>query len=156
MHEQCAARSDPELKSVQYGNVAVLTAELSFDDSQGLDLVVVLSGLDKLVTFTIDLVSTGIRIVDGDQSALGDVVCIERESLLLRRCASVLNRVVSAKLKECREPLFFSLACVGTVPAGIHIGVQAIVEAGLVIDDVDWLGGSVQSISILRLKEENT
>jgi len=60
--------------------------------------------------------------------------------LFLRGRASVLDRVVSAKLKEAWEPLLSLLARVSTVPTCVHVGVEPVVEATLIVLQIDGLG----------------
>lgn len=82
-------------------------------------------------------------------------MAIKSELLLLRRRASVVDRVIHGSIEDCRESLLTLLASVATVPDVIHVGIQAVVVAAVLVNDVNGLSRAIHAISVLRLKQEN-
>ena len=119
--------------------IAILTAVFARRDCPCLEIVVPVGGNGEVLALVVDFVGSRIWVPDRDQSTDGARRTIEGELLLLRRCASVLNRVVSGVVDECGESLLSLLASVGTVPDVVHVGVEPVVEAASLVLDVKWL-----------------
>lgn len=89
---------------------------------------------------------------------------MEDELLFERRSTSVKHFVHIDTLHDHGwEPLFSELAGVESVPAGVHEGIESVVEARASIanctfigHDVDWLGGTVQSVSVKTIEDHGT
>lgn len=138
VHKDRATRLDPELKEVLYSDVSVLSAVVSCRHFPGFRLRVPVGGSSQSTVFLVDLVGTSIWVVDLYLSAHSGVA-IERELLLLGWCSCVFNGIVARNVQESWESLLTLLAGIGTVPAVIHVGVEAVVETSILVLDVERL-----------------
>lgn len=76
--------------------------------------------------------------------------------MLLRWSAGVFNRVVARNVHEGWETLLALLASICSIPAGIHVCIQAIIEAHLIVLDKDRLRRSIHSVVVLRLEQKDS
>lgn len=86
-----------------------------------------------------NLVGASIRVVNRVKATTGKIVCDHAEFLFSWGSTRVLDTVVASDIDKRWEALFTLLANIDAVPDALSIGVQYVVEAALLILDVDGL-----------------
>lgn len=103
----------------------------------------------------VDLVSTRSIVLDSHSEARGSGATIQSELLLLRGCASVLDAVVPLLVDKGWETSLALLARVEAIPAVVHISVKLVVEAALLVLNVDWLHSAIHAISVQVVEDHD-
>ena len=91
-------------------------------------------------------------IVDSDLDSAH--VGVQLEAHFLGRRARDLDRVVVVRREQPGEARHAQLTCVEAVPDVVHHAVERVVEADVLVQDVDWLDASVHAVRVKRLEDD--